>query len=268
MKLAISTEGPDLKSSVSRRLGVAPYLLIVDLESGAVEAVRNPGSSGQRAAGMQALVLILSKDVEMVLTGYCSPTTRRHLKANSVEIRSGLSGIAEEVLRRYKMGEIEYRKEEEPTAWPDNKIIAPGNLYRAARRSGKQFISMLPILGGVVLLMGLFNSFFSEKVVTRLFSGNAIMDTFSGAFAGSVFGGNAINSYVLGGELLHKGVSLFAVTALLLTWVTVGLIQLPAEIAALGRGFAILRNIACFVLAFPIAFGTLFILSLVVGGNS
>ncbi len=268
MNVAISTEGPDLKSPVSRRFGVAPYLLIVNLESGALEAAPNPGSSGQRAAGVHAILLILSKDVQVLLTGYCSPETRRRLNDNAVEVRSGISGIAGDVLRRYKMGQIENKKERKPEARSNNKIMAPANLYAAARRSGRQFISMLPILGGVVLLMGLFNSFFSKELVARLFSGNAVMDAFNGALAGSLFGGNAINSYVLGGELLKKGVSLFAVTALLLTWVTVGLIQLPAEMAALGRRFAILRNVSCFLLAFPIAFGAIFILSLVTGGNS
>jgi len=124
---------------------------------------------------------------------------------------------------------------------------------------------MLPILGGVVLLAGLFNSFVSKQLVASLFSGNAVLDTFWGACAGSVFTGNPINSYVIGGELLKHGVSLFAVTAFILTWVTVGLVQLPAEIAALGRRFAILRNVVCFVLAFPIALATVFILTLVTG---
>ena len=66
-------------------------------------------------------------------------------------------------------------------------------------------------------------------------------------------GAKAINSYVIGETLLKMGVSLFGVTALMLTWVSVGLIQLPVEIATLGTRFAVLRNAAAFVIAMIVA---------------
>jgi hypothetical protein len=45
-----------------------------------------------------------------------------------------------------------------------------------------------------------------------------------------------------------------AVTALLVSWVTVGSIQLPAEIQAFGSRFALFRNGISFVFAILIAF--------------
>jgi uncharacterized membrane protein YraQ (UPF0718 family) len=63
-------------------------------------------------------------------------------------------------------------------------------------------------------------------------------------------------SYIIGGELLKDGVSLFAVTAFIVTWVTVGLLQLPAEAAILGRQFAIFRNILSFILAILVSIVT------------
>jgi len=111
MKVAISSKGPDLESSLSRRFGVSPYLLVVDLESGTLEAVRNPGAAAQRAAGVQAVVQLLSQDVQVLLTDYCSPAARQHLEANGVQVHAGLSGIAGDILRRYKTGEIESGKE-------------------------------------------------------------------------------------------------------------------------------------------------------------
>jgi hypothetical protein len=125
---------------------------------------------------------------------------------------------------------------------------------------------MLPILAGVMLLIGLFNAFVSRELLVSLFPGNVMLDTFWGACAGSIFAGNPINSYVIGGELLTRGVSLFAVTALIVTWVTVGLVQLPAEMNALGPRFAILRNAMCFLLSLPIAIITVVILNLVTSG--
>ena len=253
---------------MSRRFGVSPYLLVVDLKSGTLEAVRNPGAAAQRAAGMQAVVQLLRQDIQVLLTGYCSPAARQHLEANGVQVHAGLSGIAGDILRRYKINEMESGKEEMGETESCKRAVTRDHLYGAARRSWNQFLSMLPILVGVVLLVGLFSSFVSRQFVASLFSGHAVLDTFWGACAGSVFTGNPINSYVIGGELLKQGVSLFAVTAFILTWVTVGFVQLPAEIAALGRKFAILRNVVCFVLAFFIALVTVFVLTVVTGTSS
>ncbi len=141
--------------------------------------------------------------------------------------------------------------------------IDKSDLVHATRSSARQFTTLLPILIGVVLLIGLFNTFVSKDFLASVFSGNLALDTLWGACFGSILAGNPINSYVIGGELLKYGISLFAVTALIITWVTVGLVQLPAEIAALGRRFALLRNGLSFILSIPIAILTVVILNLI-----
>ena len=266
MKVAISCEGTDPTSAVSRRFGTAQYFLIVDPETEAFTAVENPGAAAQRGAGVQAVALLLGRDVGVLLTGYCSPAMRRQLENNGVQVFSGLTGAAQDVLHRYKEGGMSSRDSE-----PDRKrwlqaAFSGDSLRAAAQRSWKQVLSMLPIMTGVVLLVGLFNSFVSRAFLRAMFSGHVGLDTLWGACAGSLLAGNPINSYIIGGELLKQGVSLFAVTAFMLTWVTVGLVQLPAEMAALGRRFALRRNIACFLLAFPIAIATVVILAVLNGG--
>jgi len=263
MKIAISSEGTDLKAQVGHRFGISPYLIIADLGTGNFEAVPNPGSLGQHGTGVQTIVLIISKDVKAALTGYCSPAARRHLEANGIEIFTGLSGTVEEVLESYKTGEIQKAKPARIEHEPRKRVVHKAILIHAMKRSGNQFASMLPIFLGIVLLIGLLNTFVSKNFLTALFSGNVVFDTFLGAFFGSILAGNAINSYVIAGELLRYGISLFSVTAFIITWVTVGLVQLPAEIAALGRRFALLRNGICFMLSMPIAIITVFIVNLV-----
>ncbi len=76
--------------------------------------------------------------------------------------------------------------------------------------------------------------------------------------------GHPLTSYVLGGELLKKGISLVAVTALLVSWVTVGSIQFPAEALMLGRRFALYRNLLCFGFSILIAVLTVATLQLLV----
>ena len=135
-------------------------------------------------------------------------------------------------------------------------------LSHATMRSLRQFMNLLPVLLSVVLLIGLFNAFASKDFLTSIFSNNLASDTLWGACCGSILAGNPVNSYVIGGELLKYGVSLSSVTALMITWVTVGLVQLPAEMAALGRRFALLRNAFSFILSIPIAILTVMILNL------
>jgi uncharacterized membrane protein YraQ (UPF0718 family) len=112
---------------------------------------------------------------------------------------------------------------------------------------------MLPIVVGMLLLTSLVMSLFSGQITESLFGQGVVWDTVLGALIGSVALGHPSASYVLGGELLAAGVGLEAVTAFLVTWVTVGITHLPAESLLLGRRFAILRNIVAFVGALVIA---------------
>ncbi len=88
-------------------------------------------------------------------------------------------------------------------------------------------------------------------------------DVLLGAGIGSVAAGHPVVSYVLGGELLGAGVSLLAVTALIVSWVTVVVVQLPAESLLLGKHFAIYRNLISFASAIVVAFLVVFSLRLI-----
>lgn len=111
----------------------------------------------------------------------------------------------------------------------------------------------LPIVIGMVFLIGLLLSWVPEGFYARMFLGNAWIDAFTGAVFGSVSAGNPVNSYIIGGELAEDGVSMVAIIAFIVSWVTVGVVQLPAEIVMLGKGFAIIRNAIAFVSAICIA---------------
>ena len=124
------------------------------------------------------------------------------------------------------------------------------------------FKQVLPIILGVVMLVSLSLAAVPKSFYTTVFSGNKVIDPFFGAVFGSIAAGNPITSYIIGGELLNQGVSLIAVTAFILAWVTVGLIQLPAESLMLGKRFAITRNIVSFIMALIVAVLTISTLSL------
>jgi predicted Fe-Mo cluster-binding NifX family protein len=264
MKIAISADGPDLYAKVGHKLGTSQYFIIADIDSGDYEAVPNPGASGQRGAGIQAVLLAVSKNASTVITGYCSPAIADQFKANGIEILTGVSGTVEEVMEKYKKGELKLGMQAGVEPRSRGTKVGREALVHATRSSARQFVNLLPILVGVVLLIGLFNAFVSKELLSSIFSGNMALDTIWGACFGSILAGNPINSYVIGGELLKYDISLFAVTALIITWVTVGLVQLPAEIAALGKRFALLRNGLSLVLSIPIAIVAVVIVNLIV----
>ena len=127
----------------------------------------------------------------------------------------------------------------------------------------KNFGSTLPLLLGVILLLGLFRTFISKQMIQSVFTGELLRDTLNGAVIGSFLAGNPITSYIIGGELLKEGVSLFAVTAFIVTWVTVGIVQFPTEAAILGKRFALARNVLSFILAILVSVATVMTLMVI-----
>mgnify|MGYP006288148531 CR=1 FL=1 len=138
--------------------------------------------------------------------------------------------------------------------------MAEKGFKEALVKSAKAMYNSLPILLGVILLISLADAIIPKAVYASFFQGNAFLDSLIGAIAGSILAGNPITSYIMGGELIEQGVSLLAVTAFLVAWVTVGLVQLPAEISMLGKRFAFVRNATAFILAIVVAAFTAFIL--------
>ncbi len=133
------------------------------------------------------------------------------------------------------------------------------SLYKAAKGLG----TALPVLVGVILLLGLFRAFVSKQWISSVFTGGLLRDTVTAGAIGSISAGNPITSYIIGGELLKDGVSLLAITSFIVTWVTVGIVQLPAEASILGGRFAVMRNILSFGLAILVSVATVTTISMV-----
>lgn len=130
----------------------------------------------------------------------------------------------------------------------------PERIHDAVIQASKGFLAMLPVILGTLLLTSLLIPFIPRLLGTGLFGLHPVTDALTGAALGSIATGQPVISYLLGGELAKGGVELVGVTALVVAWVTVGVTQLPVEALALGRGFAMLRNLLSFVSALAIAF--------------
>lgn len=131
---------------------------------------------------------------------------------------------------------------------------------QAVFKAGKMLWNVTPLILGTILLVSLIVTLIPQSFYLKVFTQNIWFDSFIGSLIGSVSAGNPLMSYILGGELLAQGISLIAVTAFLVAWVTVGIVQLPAESMILGRRFAIWRNLLSFVFAIIVALLTVLIL--------
>ena len=121
----------------------------------------------------------------------------------------------------------------------------------------------LPMILGTMLLVSLISVTLPSSFYSIIFSQNEIVASILGSIFGSISAGNPITSYILGGEFLAQGVSLVAVTSFIVAWVTVGIIQFPAEAAVLGKKFAFLRNLTSFLFSIIVAILTVAIFGLV-----
>jgi len=116
------------------------------------------------------------------------------------------------------------------------------------------------MLLSVIALAGLFETLVTPEMIQSVFKGSIVEDTLMGTGIGAVSVGQPFLSYVIGGELLNEGVSLYAVTAFILSFVTLGVIQVPLEWSLFGTHFTLLRNSLSFIFAFLISIATVTIL--------
>mgnify|MGYP001179533386 CR=1 FL=1 len=137
------------------------------------------------------------------------------------------------------------------------------SLLEALKKAILGLFSMLPMLFTIILLLGIFDTYITKEMLASLFISNNLIDTVIGTSLGAVLTGNPMISYILGGELTNAGVPLYAVTAFVLSWVTLGLIQLPAELEIFGLRFTFYRTLFTFIFTILISLLTVSTVNLI-----
>jgi len=137
-------------------------------------------------------------------------------------------------------------------------------MKQAISKAAKGLWMAFPMILGTILLISFISAIVPKSFYTSIFNQNSFLNSLIGSLVGSISAGNPITSYIFGGEMLNQGIGLITVTAFLVSWVTVGLIQLPAESAILGRKFAIIRNITAFILSIFVAIITILVLGVII----
>ena len=130
------------------------------------------------------------------------------------------------------------------------------NIKEVFNKALKGFISMLSVLLAIILLLGIFDRYITKDILASFFISNNFIDTVTGTLMGGVLTGNPMVSYILSGELTAAGISFFAVTAFILSWVTLGVVQLPAEVEIFGFRFTFYRTLFTFITTILVSLAT------------
>jgi uncharacterized membrane protein YraQ (UPF0718 family) len=114
----------------------------------------------------------------------------------------------------------------------------------------KQFWNVLPFFIAVFGLIGLLQVLLTPQQVQRwLGAGNGMLAPLYAAIFGGMATGPPAAVFPLGQYLLAQHASVAAVSTLLIAWVAVGTVTLPAEIRFFGARFALTRWALAFVLS-------------------
>ena len=127
-------------------------------------------------------------------------------------------------------------------------------LKTAAAGTLKSLKMIAPMLLAIIGLIGLFKTYITPEMLRTLFNGSALHDMLVGVGFGGISVGQPFLSYIIGGELLKEGASFYGVTAFILAFVTLGVVQLPMEFSIFGFRFALVRNLLSLLFAFILAF--------------
>ncbi len=107
MKVAITSQGEGLASSVDPRFGRAKAFVLVEPETGAVKTVDNAVNlNAMQGAGIQAAKRIVDLGAEALITGHVGPKAFATLQAGGVAIYPIEGGTVAEALERFKAGTL------------------------------------------------------------------------------------------------------------------------------------------------------------------
>lgn len=111
MKIAVTSEGKDLSSSVDSRFGRAKYFVVFDTDSAELFAADNKQNlSAPQGAGIQAARTIVELGVEAVISGHVGPKAFAALRAGNVLVYTGAEGTVNNTITKFKSGELKLQE--------------------------------------------------------------------------------------------------------------------------------------------------------------
>ena len=134
---------------------------------------------------------------------------------------------------------------------------------KALIKAWKSFKNILPLLLGVILLIGLMLSILDTKLISRIIGEKSgALGVLLASVVGSITLIPGFIAFPTAALLLAGGAGYIQIAAFVQTLMMVGIVTLPMEIKYFNRKVAILRNVISLVLSIGVAYSIGFILNI------
>jgi len=109
-------------------------------------------------------------------------------------------------------------------------------------RGLKMFLSIMPVLLGILALVSLFMAAVTPETIERVLSGSGPVPFFTAIGTGSIALIPGFIAYPLAGALRQHGASISVISAFITSLMMVGVLTLPIEARFFGWKISLLRN--------------------------
>jgi predicted Fe-Mo cluster-binding NifX family protein len=107
MKVLVTAQRGAMDAPVDPRFGRAPFLVLVDTETGELTAIDNShAQDAAQGAGVHAAATACRTGARVLLTGHCGPKAFAALSAGGVQVFTGAEGTVAEALARFAAGQL------------------------------------------------------------------------------------------------------------------------------------------------------------------
>lgn len=104
MKIAVTSQGPDLDSPMDQRFGRCPYVLIVETDDLTFEAVKNPYLDESSGVGGRLASLIARHGATAVIAEECGPHAQAALDAAGIAMIAMCADTVRQAVEQYRNG--------------------------------------------------------------------------------------------------------------------------------------------------------------------
>jgi|SRR3972149_5029968 len=130
-------------------------------------------------------------------------------------------------------------------------------------KAWNSFRSLLPLLLGIILLVGIILSILNTKTISRMIGEESGVQGFLlASIVGSITLIPGFIAFPTAALLLEGGAGYAQIAAFVQTLMMVGIVTLPLEIKYFNKKVAILRNIISFILSIGVAYVIGFVLGI------
>lgn len=132
-------------------------------------------------------------------------------------------------------------------------LKSPAKTRKALKIAWNSFVRVMPMMLGIVGLIGLALTLLSPESIRLVFNNNSWWSTTLAAVIGAITLMPAIIAFPLAGSLLREGAGIMPVAAFATTLTMVGVLTAPMEMRFFGKRYTVLRNTFSFIAALCIA---------------